>query len=160
MSECSVDGCPFPVRKGGYCDSHLKRQTRKRIGESSIPVSGLIERRPSGMERVCECALTYYEADSEDDDAYRRAFDNLRKAVAAGRSDAISGLVKEALARAKACGVRLGRPPKLVIETAVAVVRETGSVRAAAVRLCVSVETVRRVLRKARRAGDNKNPGL
>jgi hypothetical protein len=135
---CAVDGCENDAARGGLCWAHVKE--KQRTGK----LSPLSKRPASALERLTEAAIAYAEA--EEDDEFRRARDNLRKSAAAYAVRHPGETVREALARAKAQGVRLGRPPKLTPEKARELVDSAGSIKRAAAMLGVSRRTVRRAL--------------
>lgn len=104
-----------------------------------------IRQRPkTPFERITECVLAY--ADAEDDDDFAHARDNLRKAAAAYGSSATSELVRDALAKLKAAGVKLGRPRKVTLELVAEVIVREGRVCRAAAVLGVSRWTIRRAI--------------
>lgn len=147
MQFCAVDGCPNAAQKGGLCYGHRKRKQR------GGPVSTALKQRPkSPLERLTEAAITYAEADGDED--YARARENLRKSSVAyapsARAEIISQLTREALAKLKAQGVTLGRPQKEVDHAQLVLEAESASARAVAAKLGVSVRTVWRALKRAR----------
>lgn len=143
MTPCSVDGCENHVAKDGLCSGHYKRKQRGQ------PVAVQLQAKPSGVERLREAALAYAEAD--EDDEFARADANLLKAAAAARASAIAELTRRALANLRAQGVRLGGPRKVEPELALRTVEEAGSLKRAAVKLAVSVKTIRRAIKLAQR---------
>jgi hypothetical protein len=122
MTPCSVDDCPNEANRGGRCWAHAKRKAR---GQDANTLA-----RPSGLERLREAALRY--ADAEDDEDFRRAEDNLRKAAYAIARRANGG----------------GRPAKVQVDTALAALRAVGSLRGAAALLGCSHVAVWRALRR------------
>lgn len=139
---CTVDDCPNPAARGGICWGHIKKRSRTGgLGE--------LERRPkSKQERVYEAALTY--AGAESDDEFERARENLRKSSIAAGQAFVSELTREALARLREQGVRLGRPPKVEPAQVAEAVSRAGSAKRAASQLGVSLRTIRRALRAHR----------
>jgi hypothetical protein len=81
---CFVDGCDRPATRAGLCEGHRKRRRRgQALG------SPLQERPATPWSRILEGCIALADADSEDDLAFRRAEDRLRKAIdgyAASRS--------------------------------------------------------------------------
>ncbi len=151
--DCAVDDCPRPAKRNGYCYSHSKR------GQRGMPVHVPIPQRPTKpFDRAVEAALAYAEADADDEVAYRRARDNLRKCVASCapavraemESELISRLTREAMAKLRARGVKLGRPHKIAPEEVALAVRRLGGAAKAAAALGLSERQVFRSLRKVR----------
>lgn len=143
---CSFEGCPNEAKRGGLCWAHLKQRSRDdgRLQE--------VRRRPeSRIERLTEAALAYAAAETEEE--FRRARDNLRKSALAAGPELIGELTREALARLRARGVRLGRPPKVDPVVAARVLGEAGGLAEAAARLGVHPRTLRRAVERAKRAG-------
>lgn len=99
----------------------------------------------SPLERLTEAAISYANADS--DDEYDRARDNLRKAASAFGNKA-GEAIRIALADLRARGIKLGRPRKIEPEVAVRLAEQTKSIRKTALMLGVSRKTVQRALRQ------------
>ena len=74
---CEADGCLLPEHAAGLCQGHFRRRSRGR------PVSGRLREVLSPWGRVVEAALALADVSSEDDQAHRRAEDNLRTAITA-----------------------------------------------------------------------------
>lgn len=140
MNTCSFDGCERETKRSGFCWAHLKQMARK---QRLRPVAQL---RKSSGDRLTECIHAYVDADTEAD--FARARDNLRKAIAAHRSTAISELTREGMARRKREGVHVGRPHSVNPRIAAAMVELEGSIRKAAARLQVSASSIFRALRR------------
>lgn len=123
---CSVSECDRPVARGGLCWGHIKARQRGSAPELGPPATEPV----APLERLREAAIDYREVDSEDDDAYRRADDRLRKA-------------------AKAYGRRGsgGRPPTVDTQRAAKLAHEVG-IRPAARQLGVSPWAVWRAMRR------------
>lgn len=139
-TECAIDGCGREGKQGGYCWGHRKRLAR---GQD---MSGELGRRSeSAMELLAAAALRYAEAD--EDEEFDRARDNLRKRAAAFGARFISEATKEALARRRAEGAKLGRPTKLNPDTVLRLVEDLGGRRRAAAALGVSRWTIWRATR-------------
>lgn len=142
---CSIDGCLRPAYRSGLCDGHDRRRRRGQVVHSPLAEVNL-----SPSERLASAALTFADADSEDDAAADRAWDNLRKtAVTAGRR-ITEETIRATLERMKAAGVRLGRPPVVTVESVLAALERHRTRQAAARALGVSRSTVIRVVRKLR----------
>lgn len=116
----------------------------------------MADRPKSSRERLTECVLAY--ADAEDDDAYARAWDNLRKAIAAHHPAAIGELTRAAMAELKSRGIHVGRPRKVEGDVAASMVAAAGSVPKAAARLHVSARTLFRALRERKRVHAERVP--
>lgn len=151
---CSVDGCERLVEKAGLCAGHRKRKVRGQV------VNTQLARRPSSpLEYLCESALAY--ADADDDVAYERAKDNLRKAAmsyaAKGETPvfSISDYLKEKIAAARARGSRHGRPPSASTQLIASVAKQARSVTEAALQLGISRTTIWRALQKVDSATDS-----
>lgn len=134
-TDCGVDGCEREARKAGLCWAHAKRRQN---GQDANVLA-----RPSGVERLTEAALRY--AAAEDDDDFERAKDNLRKAAAAASHAALAELAAAGRRRARAAGVKFGRPPKVDLEQVRQLLPLVGSARALAERLAVSEATAYRL---------------
>jgi len=137
---CDVGDCPNPAARSGKCWGHWKALQR---GDTSR--RELVKRPGSPLERLTEAAITYAEAD--DDEDFERGQDNLRKSALAYSRKHASEAIRAAMARLKERGVRLGRPPKLDPEEAARLVQELGGVSKAARALHISRWTVWRALR-------------
>lgn len=73
---CAADECLRPaVGRQRYCMAHDQRQTRGQ--KLSTPIA---ERYESPFQRLVAAAIALADADSEDDVAFNRALDRLRKA--------------------------------------------------------------------------------
>lgn len=126
FGECAFDGCAAPVEVGewgadadGLCAGH--RQQRKR-GQR---LTSLQQRPKTPLDRVREAALTYAEAEADED--FDRADDNLRKsAVAYTLKTRLAEMTKAGIEKARRKGVRIGRPPKLTEQGAVDLLRAHG----------------------------------
>lgn len=149
---CTVDGCLRRAKRdaSGLCEGHTKRAQR-----GTTVAGGLLERTSSRytpyaspLERLQEAALRLADADAEDEGAYQRAQDALRKAAEAYGRRAISEKVRQALARAKAKGRPVGRPPKVTADQASQMRAATGSNAEAARRLGVSRDTLAKALKR------------
>jgi hypothetical protein len=71
---CGVDGCDNGGRKAGLCWAHYKRRQRGR------PLSPPIAHPPrTWSESLTRAALKYADVESEDDHAFLRARDALRR---------------------------------------------------------------------------------
>jgi hypothetical protein len=86
---CSVDGCPHPPARAGYCGGHTKRRTRRRPLHTPLR-----PRHSSREERLTEAALAFAErarrdlrqaaaeyAEAEGDADFQRAWHRLRMAA-------------------------------------------------------------------------------
>jgi len=125
LNACTIDDCPNDAAKGGLCWAHLKRRT---AGQELAPP---VEKRPeSPLARLEEAALTY--ADAEDDQAFARAKDNLRKSALVYSRRTHPESIRRGIERVRRLGKRLGRPLRLTSEDAVRLVEQHGSIRAAA----------------------------
>lgn len=139
--QCSADDCENDAASGGLCWGHIKKRGK---GQG---LGKLAKKPKSKLARLEEAALAY--ADAEGDDDFERAKDNLRKSAAAANPAVIAELTRAALAKLKRRGVKLGRPRKVDPADAVRILSEAGDIAEAAMRLQVSVKTVRRALRRA-----------
>lgn len=75
---CSQSDCGEPAQRGGLCWGHVKRATRRQT------VSGLLkERYRSPWDRLMEAMFAFYELKATDDEGFRKARDNFRKAAIA-----------------------------------------------------------------------------
>lgn len=148
---CSVGDCTRPAARGGKCWAHLKQASR---GQPTRPVA---KRHESAWERLTEAAISFRDSDSLDDDGFERDTDRLRKAAYAYARQHVSERTREALARLRAEGVRIGRPRTIEPEATLRMVQELGGARKAAQALGVSVRTVRRALAQVRRS-DRTDP--
>jgi hypothetical protein len=97
LSTCSGDDgeCPKPAARAGLCWGHMKRLQR---GQAVAPA--LTERPKSKLERLTEAALTYAEAES--DEEFERAAENLRKSAelfGAATASRVSELTRVEFAR-------------------------------------------------------------
>lgn len=170
LGPCSIDGCPNQADRdlsahGLLCSAHRRRLQASRAGGKALhePVA---KQQPSG-EYLRDMILRYADLDSEDDDAFDRAeeeLDNVSKL--AGTKKVAFERVKRAMERygselaqkehgnavrlgqaeAKAKGVRIGRPPKLDRLGAEHAVKTHGGVVAAAAALGVSRVTIWKAL--------------
>lgn len=145
---CAIEDCDKPASKAGMCWGHAKRKAR---GQT---VSGPIKERPkSKSEWLREAALAYADADSDDEEAFTRAVDSLRKAAAAfgsATNERVGELTREALALLKSKGVKLGRPHRVSPEQAEQAIQKYGSVTKAAKRLRINRATLYRALLRKR----------
>ena len=148
---CRAEDCTNLSARDGLCWSHARR---KREGASMQ----LAKRPATPIERVREAALTYAEVDAEDDDAFRRADDNLRKAAIAYGAREVIDRIRKGLERRRQAGLHVGRPRKVEPKAAIDAVTETGSVQKAATKLGVSRYTVGRALRLAVFGGGRLTP--
>lgn len=74
--DCAIDGCGRLAHSGGrYCAGHAKR-----IERGSTSAAPLRQHLPL-RERVLKLSLDLADADSEDDGAYEKAWDNLEHAM-------------------------------------------------------------------------------
>jgi len=74
--DCEVAGCQKSAQKGGlYCSMHYKRRAR------GTNMHAPEQEKLPAQERIRAMAIAYADADSEDDGAYRRAWDNLTNAA-------------------------------------------------------------------------------
>ena len=73
---CTVGDCMRLAESGGLCSAHRKR--KQRGVQLGLP---MVEKFCSTWDRLHAAAIDLAEADSEDDIAYQRAEDRLRKAV-------------------------------------------------------------------------------
>lgn len=73
---CTVADCLRIAERSGLCSTHRKRAQRGQ--QLGLPVA---ERFLSTWDRLHAAALDLADADTEDDAAYRRAEDRLRKAI-------------------------------------------------------------------------------
>lgn len=148
LAYCDVPGCedpkdpgfPRPAFRNGKCSSHMKqlqRTGRTAPIKEKLPVS----------ERLIEAYGRFAEADSDEDyERHKREFRVLAKAL--GKEE-ISSSLKEALARARAAGRRLGRPPKVDRARVIDLVRLLGRTSLVARVLQVSTRTIQRCLLQA-----------
>ena len=75
---CAIPDCPNPPARGPHCWGHLKRkQRRKPVHEA------LAEKYESPWHRFVEATIAYNDCNSEDDRAFERVRDNLRKSAMA-----------------------------------------------------------------------------
>lgn len=124
---CAI--CSRPIKWGELCDGHKKRQQLGKVVHVELRAAN---RTP--FQVLADAALTFADADSEDDQAYDRAADNLGKA---------------ALNYARRWAKKGGRPPRFPAEhyaKVLAAVQEAGSIRAAAKRLEVGRSTLHRYI--------------
>jgi hypothetical protein len=139
---CENPECERPTKEGRkYCDRCYKRVQRGQPLTAPAP-------KLSPLERAFEAARTWVESPSDDDEAYER---NKRAFISAAKD--LGGRVRkdqirQGMAAARARGVRLGRPPKLMGSEAMAqtLVAHLGIV-AAAKAMRVDSKTLRRALR-------------
>lgn len=143
MSEapCAVDGCENEARRRGYCWAHLKRlQKGQELGSK-------IQTKPkSPMERLTEAIHAYVDADG--DDEFELARKALLRAVSACRPAVSAELIRAGLDRARANGVRLGRP-RTVCPNEIRVMVAKVGVRGTARALGIARSTVQRVASKS-----------
>lgn len=116
-----VGGCERSAKKVGMCWGHFKRRLRNQDTDVQLTP------RLSRLARLEEVALTYAEADADDDEEWRRARENLRKA-------------------ANMVG---GRPRKVSAKLVVELVAAVGSIQRAAQQLGISRVTAWRACRDA-----------
>ena len=147
--DCSVADCPKPAKKGGLCWGHLKAAQRGQTVSRE-----LAKRHSTPLERLTEAALTYAEVDA--DEEWDRAKNNLAKSAVAYTRKHIAEATRAAMARLKAEGRQLGRPRKLQPVEAVRLVEELGGARKVAKAMGVSVRSVRRAVREARKVALNQ----
>lgn len=147
MSCQALDDCDRPVEKAGLCAGHRKQKT---LGKPFTPLSDSRAGRLTYHQVMVEAALALADADSDDDRAFDRATDNLRKAAISYARQAIATRIKEGLARRRAAGLPSCGPPKLTHGQALDAVKTAGGIRAAARALGVSRDAVRRALRRSR----------
>lgn len=142
---CRFGDCVNEAQRDGLCWAHLKQRERDgRLRE--------VKTKPeSPRDRLREAALAYADAADYDEDAFKRADDNLRKSAIAYARHGVVQDIREALARARARGVRLGRPRKADPAQVAELVAAVG-VKQAAARLGCSVRTVKRAKRAWRQA--------
>lgn len=141
---CAISTCERETRDGReLCDLHEKR--KQRGGDMHAPV----QERLNPEQRFFEALERYNDVSSEDDGAYLHERKRLLAAVANFSNNAMSAIVKQALAEARARGIRLGSPPKLDYANIHGLVALWGGVSRAARELGVSRRTVQRALRRA-----------
>lgn len=124
---CAVGDCERETREGRTrCDLHEKRWQRgKRGAELEAPVEE--ELTPTG--KLVQLALDLADADADDEVEYQRAEAALIR-QAKRLAPALAGeAIRKGLERARKNGVRLGRPPRIEMETALQLVSALGSVR-------------------------------
>lgn len=166
---CCIEGCRNKADRqtphGPLCSTHRRRTQPSRAGGKDV-TAPVEERLPPG-EYLRRMALEL--ADAEADVAYARAEGELDKAaLAMGKAKLADERLKRAAVRygsdlakkehgesvrrgqlaAKEAGVRLGRPPALDFEAAQHAVKTEGSIKAAAFKLGLAYETVRKALRR------------
>jgi DNA invertase Pin-like site-specific DNA recombinase len=147
-SHCAVGDCERPTRGGRtLCEAHEKRKQR---GQS---LTAELAERLTPKQRLLEACNRWIETDPEDDVAYEA---NERAVVRAAKAfaPATTGeIIREALAAARARGVRLGRPPELQPEDARRMVKRLGTITLAARALGVDRKTVRAALGRGEKTG-------
>jgi nucleotide-binding universal stress UspA family protein len=147
-SHCAVGDCERPTRGGRtLCEAHEKRKQRGQ------PLTAEISERLSPKQRLIEAALRLVDTDPEDDTAWEA---NERAVIRAARVFAPSAtgeIIRQALADARARGVRLGAPPKIDGAQARQMVKRLGSITLAAKALGVDRDTVSRALKRAGQSG-------
>lgn len=125
---CAYPDCDHEAERGDLCEGHAKQRQQGR------PLAPLRDDSRSPLELLCDAARDYADADSDDDEEWKRALTNLRKIV-----------VSYALRCAEV--VRelrpVGRPRKFSDERILEAIEKGGSVRGAARILGISDGTVR-----------------
>lgn len=142
---CSVPDCTRPAAKASYCWGHYKRRQLNKTVNVPLEAS---RRTRDPTQALLEASLAHADADTEDDGAFDRAVANLKTAANAYGRRGIFERIRAVLAYKKSIGEPVGRPPTLIDETVIELVRtgELGAVEAAA-RLGVSRITVWRRVR-------------
>lgn len=125
---CTVGECEEPTRQGrARCEFHEKRYQR---GQSLTAPKA---ERLSASARLLEAAIRL--ADAEGDADYDKAARDILRAARQAAPAAHGALVRLGLEAARKRGVRLGRPPALTAQEAMALLKQHGTlVRAAAAR--------------------------
>jgi hypothetical protein len=153
-SYCTVGDCERPTREGRrLCEAHEKRLQRGQ------PLTAPLAERLSPKERLLEAARRWVESDAEDDGEYERNERAVLRAAKAFGPAATGAIIREALAEARARGVRLGRPPKVDTGEAQAMVERLGTVQLAAAALGVSRDAVRRALERGAKSSISRRAG-
>lgn len=108
MGDCGYDGCEEPVEKAGLCAGHRKQ--KQRTGK----LTALARRPRDGWARLTDAALAYAH-DADEDEDYRKACDNVRKAAISYAEQERIRRAREAVAAKRARGERMGRPPSITV---------------------------------------------
>jgi DNA-binding CsgD family transcriptional regulator len=151
-SYCSGPECDTPTSEGrNLCWAHYKQM--KRHGRLTV-----IKPTLTPMDRFFDACERWVNASSEDDREYeaaRRGAIQVARQVIGNHGHSVA--VKDGLTKARARGVRLGRPPRLTAAEAERLVRELGGTRSAARRLGISRTTVLAALRRNAVHGTENN---
>lgn len=156
---CDVPDCNDPVNPGfprpsfrnGKCSSHMKQLQRR--GETAP-----IAERVSLREKLLEAYEHHFQADA--DEAYDRTWRHFLSVAkqmlgvgdrrrGEGRRE-VGEVIRQALARARASGKRVGRPPKVTTERVLEVMELVGSAGVTARLLGIHRTTVFRYLAVAK----------
>lgn len=114
---CQADGCNEPTKEGRrFCPRDTKREERRRKGKSApAPGAPVVEPLPP-MERAIEAMNLLVDTPAEDDQLYDERRRKLESVLLELSRRARPEAIRRGLARARAAGKRLGRPPKLVAD--------------------------------------------
>lgn len=144
---CQAPGCEEPTKEGRrFCPRDTKRFQRRRAGKSA-PALGAppVERLPP-MERAIELMGQLVETPAEDDDLYQRRRRELEQVLLELGKKARPEAIRRGMARARASGKHVGRPPKVSANGPIrALVHAVGLARAAQA-LGLDRRTLRRAL--------------
>jgi len=152
---CTVPGCERPSDRGRErCCMHEKRHQRG--GDMSAPV---VVRLPPRERFIEACnALAEAEDDAEYESAQKAALAAFREMAAEQARAEASRRIKAALARARAAGVRIGRPPSVDPHEAARLYATLRTLRAVAAHLRVNVATVHRAVMRNRSLSQQRCP--
>ena len=104
MATCDGPECEREAVPGGrFCAGHYKQHSR---GQPLTPLRSYA----STWDRLVESAISFVDADSDDDLEFKRAKDALAAAARAYKSDSQREAIRAGIARARAKGIRVGRP--------------------------------------------------
>lgn len=129
----------------GKCSTHLKQLQRN--GKTAP-----IQPKLTAKQRALEACIAMQDADTMDDIEYQRreaAFESAVTVYADERAaHRRSNRIKNGVQKAKAQGVKLGRPTKASIEAVLRLIEETGSIKETARALRISRTTVHNVKKR------------
>ena len=123
---CAVDGCEGEAKKAGFCWAHYKRRQEGRtINE---PINKITGSRTINAESVLEACLRYAEADSDDDEAWRKARRAMLYIAESYGRRAISEKIRRTLREKQERGEPVGRPKTAIDDADIELLR-IGAIR-------------------------------
>ena len=147
---CTEPDCLGVAKRAGLCWECIGK---RRSGTGKFTAAT----EPPAIEQLREAALSFADADTDDDRAFRQADDRLRHSAKIYARRSHKEAVRSGLAEARARGVRLGPPRMLEGQRVADLVRRLGVLGAARVMGCSRI-TVWREVKGVSRSGSGKRP--